>query len=154
MCCIPLIFTRPFQSIHLSLGNIAHPFLYASLYPLLYCATLIIVALNKAKRSLSPLLCSSESDRRVYCRCPCVRHREGYTCLCYHDHNRQLPLHPLSLWANWRGGKKQNKTRDGCLGFYRSQWMSSKREHKLMKQNAWQEFRFQGRWVPPERDRW
>lgn len=30
MSRIPLIFTRPFQSIHFSLGNIAHTCLYAS----------------------------------------------------------------------------------------------------------------------------
>ncbi len=65
MCCIPLIFTRPFQSIHLSLGNIAHTCLYASLYPLLHCATLITVTLNKAKRSLFPLFCLSESDKPI-----------------------------------------------------------------------------------------
>lgn len=30
MSCIPLIFARPFQSIHFSLGNIAYTCLYAS----------------------------------------------------------------------------------------------------------------------------
>lgn len=35
MSHIPLIFTRPFQSIHFSVGNIAHTCLYVSLYPLL-----------------------------------------------------------------------------------------------------------------------
>lgn len=35
MSHIPLIFTRPFQSIHFSVGNIAHTCLYVSLYALL-----------------------------------------------------------------------------------------------------------------------
>lgn len=30
MYFIPLIFARPFESIHLSLGNIVHTFLYAT----------------------------------------------------------------------------------------------------------------------------
>lgn len=58
MSRIPLIFTRPFQSIHFSLGNIAHTCLYAS-------------PLTASIGTLSPACFFSPSllDRRARRRC-------------------------------------------------------------------------------------
>lgn len=94
MCFIPLIFTRPFQSIHLSLGNIAHTFLYASLYPFLcvhYCQTQQsekgAFFLSSARQSLT-----DESIVGILAFA-----REKDTCVHCHGHNRQLHLRLLPL---------------------------------------------------------
>lgn len=155
MHCIPLIFTRPFQSIHLSLGHVARTFLYASLYPFGYCAALIIVTLNKAKWSLF-FHRSSATDRRVFCWRPHVPPREGYLRVFPpRTTMRSFLSGPLSLWASW--SEKQEIAVYFLyffFFFFFQEWMFRKRGHELINQRAWQQFQFQGRWAPAERDRW
>lgn len=94
---VPFIFTRPFQSINLSLGNIAYTFLYASLYPLIHCDTLIVVTVDKAKRDLlSPLFCSSQPARRAPRRRPCDQPQTAQTCRGF---EMTASSHTLPLWS-------------------------------------------------------
>lgn len=97
MSHIPLIFTRPFQSSHCSLRNIAHTCPYASLYPLDYVDR--HVQLSKGA-PVFPLFCSMGFERQVHCWCPCVQHREGHLSVFVSTNNGQLSSQSSSLRAN------------------------------------------------------
>lgn len=76
---------------------LTHP-LYVSLSPLLYCATLIIVTLNKAKKRKPPLPSSARrslTDESIVG--VLVFAAEKATCLRCRGHNRRLPLQPAVL---------------------------------------------------------
>lgn len=95
---------------------------------------------SKAKKSLFPPLCSSVWQTSLLL-------------VSFHSPQRRSPAmitgsSPSAVLVSNVEGKT---TGVGCLGLYETQWTSSKRQHELIEQNTWQEFRFQGRWVPPEK---
>lgn len=86
-CCIPLIFARPFQSVHLSLGNIAHTFLYASFYPLILYTVLHWLLLHSTKKNApfpSSSACQSLTDKSI------VSVIKKATCFYRLGHNRRF----------------------------------------------------------------
>lgn len=126
--------------------SLTHP-LYVSLSPLLYCATLIIVTLNKAKKRKPPPPSSARrslTDESIVG--VLVFAAEKATCLCCRGHNRRILLQPAVLVSKLERKRRKRCTFRVFIGLS-GRLIKKKRAggHKMIKQNKRQELGFQGR---------